>query len=40
MWDIANAFAAMVVFAEHRFYGQSWPFGNASVSFQTNEQRG
>jgi lysosomal Pro-X carboxypeptidase len=32
MWDIAPIFNAMVVFAEHRYYGTSLPYGNASYS--------
>ncbi|CAF2478007.1 unnamed protein product [Rotaria sp. Silwood2] len=32
MWDIAPIFNAMVVFAEHRYYGASLPYGNASYS--------
>lgn len=44
MWDIAPQFEAMVVFCEHRYYGDSLPFGNdtylkvENLQFLTSEQ--
>ncbi|KAL6012825.1 hypothetical protein ACLOJK_003314 [Asimina triloba] len=46
VWEIAPRFGAMVVFGEHRYYGESMPFGSrdmaykdsASLSYLTAEQ--
>ncbi|XP_069747081.1 lysosomal Pro-X carboxypeptidase [Narcine bancroftii] len=36
MWDISKELGAMMVFAEHRYYGESMPFGKKTYSNPKN----
>jgi hypothetical protein len=41
MWENAKRFGAMLIFAEHRYYGESLPFGDetfAHMEWLTSEQ--
>jgi len=36
MWEnIAPATKGLVIFGEHRYFGESWPFGTPEESFKT-----
>ncbi|KAJ3696160.1 hypothetical protein LUZ60_001537 [Juncus effusus] len=37
IWEIAPQFNALVVFAEHRYYGESMPYGSKEIAYNSSK---
>ena len=38
MWDLSKKMKALVLFAEHRYYGKSMPYGDDSFKVSVVEE--